>query len=70
MFTAEIDENILNRFHVDTKTVTPSRALMDYDFPEEFIDRPWMVKWRRSTDYTYAPVEGPFQKIANSTLDD
>jgi uroporphyrinogen decarboxylase len=70
MFTAEIDGDILDRFHVDTKTVTPSRALSDYDFPEEFIDRPWAVKWRRSTDYTYAPVEGPFQKIAHPTLDD
>lgn len=70
MFTAEIDGDILDRFHVDTKTVTPSRALSDYNFPEEFMDRPWAVKWRRSTDYTYAPVEGPFQKIAHPTLDD
>jgi len=70
MFTAEIDGDILDRFHVDTKTVTPSRALSDYNFPEEFMDRPWSVKWRRSTDYTYAPVEGPFQKIVHPTLDD
>jgi uroporphyrinogen decarboxylase len=33
MFTAEIDGDILDRFHVDTKTVTPSRALSDYNFP-------------------------------------
>ena len=70
MFTAEIDEDILNRFHVDTKTVTPSRAISDFGIPEEFIDQPWGVKWRRSTDYTYAPVEGPFQKIAQPTADD
>ncbi len=70
MFTAEIDEDILERFHVDTKTVTPSRPLTDYDYPETFLDRPWGVKWLRSTDYTYAPVEGPFQKIESPTLDD
>ena len=70
MFTAEIDEDILNRFHVDTKTVTPSKAIGDFGIPEEFIDQPWGVKWRRSTDYTYAPVEGPFQKIAQPTPDD
>jgi len=70
MFTAEIDEDILNRFHVDTKTVTPSRAVSDFGIPEEFVDQPWGVKWRRSTDFTYAPVEGPFQKIADPTPDD
>jgi uroporphyrinogen decarboxylase len=70
MFTAEIDEDILNRFHVDTKTVTPSRAVSDFGIPEEFVDQPWGVKWRRSTDYTYAPVEGPFQKITHPTPDD
>ncbi len=70
MFTAEIDEDILDRFHVDTKTITPSRPLSDFNFPEEFLDRPWGVKWRRATDFTYAPVEGPFQKISNPTVDD
>ena len=70
MFTAEIDGDILDRFHVDTKTVTPSRPLADYDFPDEFLDRPWGVKWKRSTDYTYAPIEGPFQKIARPTPED
>src|SRR5512135_1858060 len=70
MFTAEIDGDILDRFHVDTKTVTPSRPLAEYDFPDEFLDRPWGVKWKRSTDYTYAPVEGPFQKIARPTVED
>ena len=70
MFTAEIDEDILNRFHVDTKSVGPSKAIGDFGIPEEFIDQPWGVKWRRSTDYTYAPVEGPFQKIAEPTADD
>ena len=70
MFTAEIDEDILNRFHVDTKTVTPSRAISDFGIPEEFVDKPWGVKWRRSSDYTYAPMEGPFQKLINPTADD
>ncbi len=70
MFTAEIDEDILDRFHVDTKTITPSISLSDFGIPEEFVDQPWGVRWQRSTDYTYAPVEGPFQKIADPTLED
>jgi len=70
MFTAEIDEDILNRFHVDTKSVGPSKAISDFGIPEEFIDQPWGVKWQRSTDYTYAPVKGPFQEIAQPTADD
>lgn len=70
MFTAEIDEDILNRFHVDTKTVTPSRSVSEFGIPEDFVDRPWGVKWRRSTDYTYAPVEGPFQRIVKPTVED
>jgi uroporphyrinogen decarboxylase len=70
MFTAEIDQDILDQFHVDTKTITPSRPLSDFNFPEEFLDHPWGVKWRRSTDFTYAPVEGPFQKIINPTAED
>ncbi|HSR13970.1 MAG TPA: uroporphyrinogen decarboxylase family protein [Thermodesulfobacteriota bacterium] len=70
MFTAEIDEDILDRFHVDTKTVTPSKPLSDYNYPERFVDRPWGVTWLRSTDYTYAPVEGPFQKLEAPTLED
>lgn len=70
MFTAEIDEDILDRFHVDTKTITPSISLGDFGIPEEFVDQPWGVRWQRSTDYTYAPVEGPFQKIADATLED
>ena len=70
MFTAEIDEDILNRFHVDTKSVGPSKMIGDFGIPAEFIDQPWGVKWRRSTDYTYAPVEGPFQKIAEPTAED
>jgi uroporphyrinogen decarboxylase len=70
MFTAEIDEDILDRFRVDTKTITPSISLSDFGIPEEFVDKPWGVRWQRSTDYTYAPVEGPFQKIADPTLED
>ena len=70
MFTAEIDEDILDRFHVDTKTITPSISLSDFGIPEEFVDQPWGVRWQRSTDYTYAPVEGPFQRISDPTLED
>ena len=70
MFTAEIDEDILERFHVDTKTITPSISLSDFGIPEEFVDQPWGVRWQRSTDYTYAPVAGPFQKITDPTVED
>ena len=70
MFTAEIDDDILDRFHVDTKSIKPSLALADFNAPEEFIDRPWAVKWRRSTDFTYATIEGPFQKIETPSLED
>lgn len=70
MFTAEIDDDILNRFRVDTKAVTASRPVSDFGIPEEFVDRPWGVRWRRSTDFTYAPVDGPFQRIAQPTPED
>ena len=70
MFTAEIDNDILDMFHVDTKSIKPSIPLAEFDAPEEFMYEQFQVKWLRSTDFTYAPVEGPFQKIANPTLDD
>ena len=71
MFTAEIDEEILNRLHVDTKNATPS--ISQFGTPEEFVDKAWGVKWHRSmvsADYTYAPAEGPFQKISRPTAND
>jgi hypothetical protein len=70
MFTAEIDDNILDQFHVDTKSVKPYIPLAEFNAPEDFIWEPYQIKWRRSSDYTYASVEGPFQNISNPTLDD
>ena len=70
MFTSEVDTDILDRFHVDTKSLKPSIPLSEFDYPEEFSYAPFDVKWRRSTDYTYAPVRGPFQNTANPSLDD
>jgi uroporphyrinogen decarboxylase len=70
LFTAEIDDDILERFNVDTKSLKPSIALDEFNAPEEFIERPWDVKWRRSIDFTYAPVAGPFQEMVNPSLDD
>ena len=70
IFTAEIDDDILERFNVDTKSVKPSLPLDEFNAPEEFIERPWDVKWRRSIDFTYAPVVAPFQKMVNPSLDD
>jgi len=70
MFTAEVDNEILDRFNIDTKSIKPSIPLVEFNAPEEFNFKPFDVRWRRSTDYTYAPVEGPFQKIANPSVDD
>ncbi len=70
MFTAEVDQDILERFHVDTISIKPTVSQKAFGIPDEFIDRPWAVKWRRSSDFTYAPVEGPFQKTGAPTLDD
>ena len=65
IFTAAIDDDILDRFHVDTKSVKPSIPLEEFDAPLEFYDRPWEVKWQRSDDFTYAPVKGPFQGMVD-----
>ena len=70
IFTAAIDDDLLDRFHVDTKSVKPSLSLEEFDAPEEFMDLPWNVKWRRSEDFTYAPVLGPFQRRVEASLDD
>jgi uroporphyrinogen decarboxylase len=70
IFTAAIDDDILDRFRVDTKSVKPSIPLKEFDAPLEFYDRPWEVKWQRSDDFTYAPVKGPFQKRIDPSVDD
>ncbi len=70
MHTAEVHDDLLDRFHVDTKAVNPSISLSEFDAPEEFDYTPFAVKWRRSTDFTYAPIKGPFQELTNPNLDD
>ena len=70
MFTAEVDRDILDRFQIDTISIKPTLSQKEFGIPDEFIDRPWAVKWRRSSDFTYAPAEGPFQKIDRPTVDD
>jgi uroporphyrinogen decarboxylase len=70
MFTAQVDDEILDRFHVDTKSLKPSVPLAEFNAPEEFVYRPFDVTWRRSTDYTYAPVLGPFQHLEEPTSED
>ncbi len=70
MFTAEVDPDILDRFHIDTVSIKPTLSQREFGIPDEFIDRPWAVKWRRSSDYTYAPAEGPFQRIDRPTVED
>jgi uroporphyrinogen decarboxylase len=70
IFTAVIDDDILDRFHVDTKSVKPSFSLDEFNAPEECMDVPWKVRWRRSEDFTYAPMEGPFQKLVHPSIED
>lgn len=70
MFTAEINIDILDKFNVDTRSVKPSVSLSEFNAPGEFIDTAWDVKWQRSSDFTYAPIEGPFQKMKDPSLDD
>jgi uroporphyrinogen decarboxylase len=69
MHTAEVDDDILERFHIDTKSVKPSLPKKDFNAPEEFADV-WGILWKRSVDFTYAPVKGPFKDLAEPSLDD
>jgi uroporphyrinogen decarboxylase len=68
MFTAEVHDEILDRYRVDTKALNPSIPLSEFNYPETFIYKPFAVTWQRSTDFTYAPIEGPFQKIEDPTV--
>ena len=70
MNTADIDDKVLDRFHVDTKCLSDSCSIDDFDSPEKVFDPLYKVNWIRSRDFTYAPVEGPFQKITQPTLKD
>jgi len=70
MNTADVDDEILDRFHVDTKSLSLGCSIDDFDSPRDVFDPLWKVKWIRSPDYTYAPLEGPFQKITQPGLKD
>jgi uroporphyrinogen decarboxylase len=52
MFTAEVDEDILDRFHIDTISIKPAISQKQFGIPAEFIDRPWGVRWQKSSDCT------------------
>ena len=53
MYTAEIDYDILDRLHVDTKNLAWSRPVEEFGAPEEFTDPLWKVKGQRVPDFTY-----------------
>lgn len=70
MFTAEIDDDIRDRFHVDTKSLSLSFSTKEFTAPESFTESIWKSKWVMTPDFTYAPVEGPLQQITQPTLND
>lgn len=59
MFTAEVDQEILDLYDIDTWCGTPTLSLKDFAAPETFQDK-WKVTWKRSDVYTYSMVDGPF----------
>ena len=61
MFTADIDDRILDRFGIDTQYAMPSMRLSTFNNPETFQDK-WKVTWQKTGASTYAPVKGPFYK--------
>jgi len=67
MFTAEIDEEILHKFDIDTINATPSIPLSSFNGPETFYDKLWKITWRKTDAATYSPMDGPFFK-ENGTL--
>jgi uroporphyrinogen decarboxylase len=69
MFTAEVDNEILDKFDIDTISATPSISLRDFGEPEVFQDKIWKVAWRKTEAATYSPVDGPFYK-EKGTLSD
>ena len=68
-FTAEVDEDILDRLDADTIFLNPSRSFSAFAEPKEFVD-PFQTKWILSDDHTYAPVGGAFQNLENPCVDD
>lgn len=60
MFTAEVDDGVLDRYDIDTYSATPSIPLRDFGEPETFQDKAWKVMWRKTDVATYAPIDGPF----------
>jgi uroporphyrinogen decarboxylase len=70
MFTGEVHDEILDMFGIDTKSVRPSIPIEKHDAPKEYFDKRWKVLWKRSSDFTYAPVDGPFYSISKPTLND
>jgi uroporphyrinogen decarboxylase len=69
MNTVKIHDDVLDRLGIDTKSLAPPTPMEQFNAPE-FIEPMWKVKWVRSPDYTYAPVEGPLQNVVSPTLAD
>jgi len=68
-FTADVDEDILDRLGVDTIFLNPSRSFSTFAEPKEFID-PFQTKWILTDNHTYAPVAGGFQNLEKPSVDD
>lgn len=62
MFTAEVDDEILDLFDIDTFSGTPSIPLRSFGDTAVFEDKIWKVTWRKTEAATYSPVDGPFYK--------
>jgi len=68
MFTAEIDEKILDRFGIDTQYAMPSIRLSAFTNSETFQDK-WKVTWQKTGVNTFSPVNGPFFKEKGTLAD-
>jgi uroporphyrinogen decarboxylase len=62
MFTAEIDDEIIEKFDIDTSFASPSVPLRDFNGPEIYHDKNWKITWQKDDVGTYSPVSGPFFK--------
>jgi uroporphyrinogen decarboxylase len=60
MFTAAVDEEILDRFGVDTVSVGLRIPLHDFNGPESYYDTHWKITWKKTGVATYSPIEAPF----------
>lgn len=69
MNTVKVHDDVLDRFSIDTKSLAPPTPINPSN-TMEFLEPMWKVKWVRSPDYTYAPIDGPLQNISSATPKD